>query len=88
LPVESCEIRKEDYVGQCINIDARLQKLEKFSFAFWKIGFFELQYFSDEENDFILIFPPIRGFREKEPVLVLRKEFNQLTTEERKRLRP
>src|SRR6185295_5531476 len=88
---------KQDYVGQCINIAARLQKLEAcpsasgtgetvpfsledeeglktFSFAFWKMEFLELKpYCGDREEDFILIFPNVRGFREKEPVFVLRK---------------
>jgi hypothetical protein len=73
---------KQDYVGQCINIAARLQKLESFSsasqrvkifsFALWKIGFFDLRpYFGEKIEDFKLIFPNVRGFREKEPVFVL-----------------
>lgn len=78
---------KRDFVGLCINIAARLQKLEqgRFSFACSQKGL-ELQ--EDWLKKFILIKVPIRGIKKQELVYVLEKEFNALSDEKQKRLLP
>lgn len=79
---------RQDYVGPCINLAARLQKLRQFSFAFSKRGFDLDSYFGDEKKDFAIIKAPIRGIGEEELVFVLKKELNELSAEERNHLRP
>jgi class 3 adenylate cyclase len=75
-----------DFVGLCINIASRLQKLGEgaFSFAFTKKGLEE-----DPEDywykDFRLITYPIRGVSKKEFVYVLKREFLRLSEKDKKR---
>jgi len=78
----------KDYVGLCINIAARLQKLGDgaFSFAFTRKGLDEPGV-PTWERDFKLIKIGIRGVTNRESVFVLKREFRKLTKEERHRLR-
>lgn len=75
---------ENDFVGLCINIASRLQKLHQgsFSFAFTQKG---LAQEADEDwyKDFCLVKMLIRGVGKKESVYVLRKEFNALPKSER-----
>lgn len=85
---------EQDFVGLCINVAARLQKLEgvqqgvHFSFAFTKKGF-PLQS-SDESfgEHFRLIKIPLRGVEKEELVYVPKAEYNALTKEDQKRFSP
>jgi class 3 adenylate cyclase len=79
-------IGNNDYVGLCINIASRLQKLGDgaFSFAFTKKGLNE-NASDDWLKDFRLIRIPIRGVSKQELVYVLRKEFRTLSREDKKR---
>lgn len=81
-------IGNTDYVGLCINIASRLQKLGDgaFSFAFTRKGLNESAS-DDWLNDFRLIRIPIRGVSKQELVYVLRKEFRALSGEDKKRYR-
>jgi len=78
-----------DYVGMCINVASRLQKLadDAFSFGFTRNGLEE-----DEEDTwyrhFTLIKIPIRGLSNPEFVYVFRSEFNKLSREEQRKLSP
>jgi hypothetical protein len=78
-----------DFVGPCINIAARLQKLGQFSFAFSKRGFNLDDYFGEHSHhEFILIKSMIRGVGDEELIYVLRDEYNLLPHKERKMLLP
>ena len=78
-----------DYVGMCINIASRLQKLEgeTFSFGFTKKGLEEKEGANWYEH-FRLIKIPIRGVAREELVYVLKKEFRTLSKEQQRKLRP
>jgi class 3 adenylate cyclase len=82
---------EKDFVGLCINVASRLQKLEgvsekvRFSFAFTKKGF-PLQAFDESwREQFRLIKIPIRGVEKEELVYVLKDEYNLLTEDDQKR---
>lgn len=78
-----------DYVGMCINVASRLQKLadDAFSFGFTRKGLGE-----EEGNNwyshFTLIQIEIRGLSKPEFVYVFRSEFNNLSPEEQRKLQP
>jgi hypothetical protein len=79
----------KDYVGLCINIASRLQKLSDgaFSFAFTKKGL-EKRLGASWYDHFKLIKIPIRGVAKEELVYVLKNEFIRLSKEEQRKLRP
>jgi class 3 adenylate cyclase len=78
-----------DYVGMCINVASRLQKLadDAFSFGFTMKGLEE-----EEDNNwdrhFTLIQIKIRGLSKPEFVYVFRSEFNRLSSEDQRKLIP
>jgi class 3 adenylate cyclase len=78
-----------DFVGLCINIASRLQKLGEgaFSFAFTQKGL-EPDEGEDWYEDFRLIKIPIRGVSNEELVYVLKAEFRRLSHELKKTYRP
>lgn len=77
-----------DYVGLCINIASRLQKLadDAFSFGFTRKGLDEKERKNWYQN-FRLIKIPIRGVSKPELVYVLRNEFSVLPRERQRQLR-
>jgi len=70
-----------DYVGACINVASRIQKLSNLSFAFSRRGFDLATFGKDWKNDFLLVQAPIRGIGDKDPVYVVRSEFEALSPE-------
>ena len=78
-----------DYIGLCINIASRLQKLEEgaFSFAFTQRGLAE-KAGPDWYEEFTLITFPIRGIAKEELVYVLKKELRALPRKRQQQLRP
>lgn len=78
-----------DYVGMCINVASRLQKLadDAFSFGFTQKGL-EPEEGSGWYDHFTLIQIKIRGLAKPEFVYVFRSEFNKLPIEEQLRLTP
>lgn len=74
-----------DFVGLCINIASRLQKLGEgaFSFACTKKGLEEDPGYW--YKDFRLIRYPIRGVSKEELVYVLKREFRTLSEKDKKR---
>ena len=79
----------QDFVGPCINLAARLQKLGKFSFAFSKRGFELHKYFTEAvQKDFALVKSQIRGVGDEELLFVLKRELRKLSLNEKKKLRP
>lgn len=80
-----------DFVGLCINIASRLQKLAdgSFSFAFTQKGL-ELEAGTDwhESRDFRLIKIPIRGMSKDERIYVLNSEFRKLSKDLKRAYRP
>ena len=80
-----------DFVGLCINIASRLQKLAdgSFSFAFTQKGL-EPEVGTDwhESRDFRLIKIPIRGISKDERVYVLNSEFRKLSKDLKRAYRP
>ena len=78
-----------DFVGPCINVAARIQKLSPFSFAFSSRGFDPDTCFTKEtKKSYVMIKTPIRGLGEDELIYMLSTEFKQLPAKERKRLTP
>jgi len=78
-----------DYVGMCINVASRLQKLagNAFSFGFTKKGL-EQEEGSNWYSHFTLIQIEIRGLAKPEFVYVFRSEFANLPREEQRKLTP
>jgi len=74
----------EDYVGPCINIAARLQKLSSLTFCFSRRGF-DIEKHMPEETavKYVLKSAPLRGIGEDELVWIREEEFNRLQDEER-----
>jgi hypothetical protein len=80
---------ENDFVGPCINVAARLQKLGQFSFAFSKRGFNVERYFHEGWKDhFVLIKSQIRGVGDEELLYVLKTEYQQLSAGVKKELLP
>ena len=77
-----------DYIGMCINIASRLQKLAEnnFSFGFTKTGL-EQDEESDWYEDFRLIKFKIRGIEREEFIYVLKREFKSLSKEDKRKYR-
>jgi len=75
-----------DYVGSCINIAARLQKLSQLTFAISRRGL-DLSQVSGANSywqEFILKKVELRGIGDEELVYVKRREFRRLPTGERR----
>ncbi|MGB7923382.1 MAG: adenylate/guanylate cyclase domain-containing protein [Pyrinomonadaceae bacterium] len=77
---------ESDFIGLCINVASRLQKLGdgQFSFAFTKKGLDNEEWY----ENFMLIKVPVRGVSKEEFVYVLRSEFKKLSKAEKKKLLP
>ena len=74
-----------DYVGACINVASRLQKLGQLSFAFSKRGFQLEKCFSKSyQEKFILAKASIRGIGEEELIFIDKSEYDKLEEKERK----
>lgn len=74
----------DDFVGPCINMAARLQKLSSLSFAISRRGFDPMICFDEDfSKQLVLKKLIIRGVGEDESVLLLEKEFAALTDEEK-----
>lgn len=68
-----------DFVGPCINMASRLQKIGSLSFAVSRRGFKPDECFAESWKDLLVQKKiSIRGVGEEESVLVLKKEFNAL----------
>lgn len=79
----------QDFVGPCINVAARLQKIGQFSFAFSKKGFnFEKCFTEVGQGFFTLVRSSIRGIGEDELYYVSKVDFEQLSDEEQIELLP
>ena len=74
----------EDYVGPCINIAARLQKLSSLTFCFSRRGF-DIEKHMPEETaaKYVLKSVSLRGIGEDELVWVRKEEFDGLPEEEK-----
>ena len=72
-----------DYVGACINLASRLQKLGGLSFAFSRKGFKFEGFNSHWKKHFTLVNVPVRGIGEREPVYVVKGQLAKLSPEER-----
>ncbi len=74
----------EDYVGPCINISARLQKLSSLTFCFSRRGF-DIEKHMPEETaaKYVLKSVALRGIGEDELVWVRKEEFDGLNDEEK-----
>ncbi len=74
----------EDYVGPCINIAARLQKLSSLTFCFSRRGFDVEKHMPEETAaKYVLKSAPLRGIGEDELVWVRKEEFDGLQDEEK-----
>ena len=73
----------EDYVGPCINIASRLQKLGSLTFCVDRKGFDLAKDGGTEVDEFYLKSILIRGIENKELVWVKRTEFDNLQAEEK-----
>lgn len=73
-----------DFVGPCINMSARLQKLSTLGFCFSRRGINPSVMSENFEKKFINKKVNIRGIGENEIVCILKSEFELLTAEEKK----
>jgi len=74
----------EDYVGPCINISSRLQKLSNLSFCFARRGFdIEQNMPPETAAKYVLKYVPLRGIGENELVWVRKEEFDSLSDEDK-----
>jgi len=71
----------EDFVGACINLASRLQKLESLSFAFSNKGIQIDEFHADEQNSYLLVKAPVRGIRFNEYIYILKHEYEKLPDE-------
>lgn len=75
----------QDYVGACINIASRLQKLHGLGFCFQKRGFdIEVGMGKGPKKDYILKKVKIRGIGENELVYIKRDDFAELDDNDKK----
>jgi class 3 adenylate cyclase len=73
----------EDYVGPCINIASRLQKLSRLTFCVSRRGFDFKRHMDDNEyQDYLLKSVPLRGIGNDELVWVRKTEFIGLPIKE------
>lgn len=74
----------EDYVGPCINIASRLQKLSSLTFCFSRRGF-DIEKFMPQETaeKYLLKSVFLRGIGDNELVWIRKEEFEELGTEEK-----
>ncbi len=78
----------EDYVGPCINLSSRLQKLSLLTFCISRRGFdFEKYMHKNLLPLYVLKSVSLRGIGENELVWVLREEFDKLPDEEKELFR-
>lgn len=74
----------EDYVGPCINIASRLQKLSNLAICISKRGIdFETGMAKDVAQQYMVKSVSIRGIGDEELVIVEKKEFEKLSEEEK-----
>lgn len=74
----------KDFVGPCINLSSRLQKISDLSFAFSRRGLDPEQCFSKTWQDrFMLKRAKIRGLSESELVLIFKDEYMALSDHEK-----
>ncbi len=75
----------QDYVGPCINIASRLQKLSQLTFCFSRRGI-DMSKYPEESmrQSYLEKCVTIMGIGEEELVWVLKKEFDELPDEEKK----
>jgi hypothetical protein len=75
----------KDFVGACINTASRLQKVSQLSFACSRRGFDPDKCFDESiKTWFIVKRVSIRGVGEDELILVLKEEFESLSSDEKK----
>jgi class 3 adenylate cyclase len=76
----------EDYVGPCINLASRLQKLSLLTFAFSRKGFdYETYMPSTRSEKYCVKEVEVRGIGDRELVCILKEEYDKLPEEEKKK---
>lgn len=74
----------KDFVGSCVNVASRLQKVSQLSFVFARKGFNPEECFSAIwQSEFIAKSIHISGLDHEELVMVLKKEYENLKEEEK-----
>jgi hypothetical protein len=74
----------KDFVGSCVNVASRLQKVSQLSFVFARKGFNPDECFSAKwQSEFIAKSVRISGLDHEELVMVLKKEYENLEDEEK-----
>jgi hypothetical protein len=74
----------EDYIGPCINVASRLQKLGTLNFCVSRKGFDFENYMEKEQYEkYYLKSVPLRGIGDNELIWVMKDEFDKLPEEER-----
>lgn len=72
-----------DFVGPCINMSARLQKLHSLTFCFSRRGINPSEMSDFYKNEFIIKKVNIRGIGTDELVCCIKNEFNRLNKEDK-----
>jgi len=73
-----------DYIGPCINMSARLQKLNSLSFSFSRRGIDPTKFSDQVKDTFVTKKVNIRGIGNQELVCILKEEFNNLQAPQKK----
>jgi len=74
----------KDFVGSCINVASRLQKVSQLTFVFARKGFNPQECFSTRwQAEFVAKSISIAGLDHEEIVMILRKEFDNLKESEK-----
>ena len=74
-----------DYVGPCVNMSARLQKLHSFTFCFSRRGINPNTLNDDYKKLFVVKRINIRGIGDEELICILKNEFDKLPAEDKKK---
>lgn len=78
----------QDYVGSCINIASRLQKLGQLAFAFKRTGLDPSQCFGKRlAKQFLTKRVNIRGIGDDKLIVVEKKDYEELSSREKKKFR-
>lgn len=76
-----------DFVGPCINMSARLQKLNSLTFCFSRRGLDPAEFEESYKNKFLVKKVNIRGIGEEELVCFTKIEYNKLKEEDKEKFK-
>jgi len=79
--------KRTDFVGSCINIAARLQKMPGLTFAVSARGYLLEESIPVAKKSFLVATTDIRGIGEDEIIFILKREYNKMDKDDKKYFR-